>query len=120
MKITALLQRGAKTLEQEVEIVPHESPNGIRKFQIGGKSIEALVEEITPGVYSIILNGRTYEAFVSKLAVDSPGSQALTPWPWGSGGILSSSETHGDGGARDPPSRARALRKSLRRCRVKS
>jgi biotin carboxyl carrier protein len=73
MKITALLQRGAKTLEQEVEIVPHESPNGIRKFQIGGKSIEALVEEITPGVYSIILNGRTYEAFVSKLAVDSPG-----------------------------------------------
>ncbi len=73
MKLSAILQRGAKTLEHEVELVPHESPNGIRKFQIGGKSVEALIEEITPGVYSIILEGKTYEAFVSKRPGDSLG-----------------------------------------------
>jgi biotin carboxyl carrier protein len=73
MKLTARLQRGEKTLEHEVELVPHESQNGIRRFRIGNQVAEAEVEEITPGVYSIILNGKTFEAFVSKRPGDGAG-----------------------------------------------
>jgi len=65
MKFNARLQRGSKTLEHEVELVAHETANGVRSFRIGSSSAEAHCEEITPGAYSILLNGKTYEALVS-------------------------------------------------------
>jgi biotin carboxyl carrier protein len=73
MKLKARLQSGSKTLEHEVELAAHEQLNGLRKFRVGSLASEAHIEEITPGVYSILLNGRTYEAFVSKRPGDAPG-----------------------------------------------
>ncbi len=73
MKFHARLQRGSKTLEQEVELMAHEAANGVRRFRIGSRSSEAHCEEITPGVYSLLLNGRSYEAYVSKRQGDAPG-----------------------------------------------
>ena len=64
MRFHARLHRGSKTLEQELELLPHETPNGVRRFRIGSRSAEAHCEEITPGVYSLLMNGRPYEAYV--------------------------------------------------------
>ncbi len=74
MKFNARLRRGPNTLEHDVELVAHESVNGVRCFRIGRQLNEAHTEEITPGVYSLLVNGRTYEAFVSKRPGDAPGS----------------------------------------------
>jgi hypothetical protein len=73
MRFHARLHRGSKTLEQELELLPHETPNGVRRFRIGSRSAEAHCEEITPGVYSLLMNGRPYEAYVSKRPGDAPG-----------------------------------------------
>ena len=73
MKFQARLQRGSTELNHEVELVGHEGVNGVRQFQLGDQSAEAHSEEITPGVYSLLVNGRTYEALVSKRAGDPPG-----------------------------------------------
>jgi biotin carboxyl carrier protein len=73
MKFHARLQCGAKTLEYEVELLAHETVNGVRRFRAGSLTTEAHSEEITPGVYSLLLNGKSYEAFVSKRPGDAPG-----------------------------------------------
>jgi biotin carboxyl carrier protein len=73
MKLHAQLRRGSKTLEHEVELVAQESANGVRRFWIGSQPGEAHCEEITPGVYSLLVNGRSYEASVWKRPGDAPG-----------------------------------------------
>src|SRR5208282_4348144 len=73
MKFHARLHRGSKTLEQDLELVAHETPNGVRRFRIGNQNAEAHCEEITLGVYSLLMNGRPYEAYVSKRPGDAPG-----------------------------------------------
>jgi biotin carboxyl carrier protein len=78
MKFSARLQRGSTSIEQEVELIAHEIANGVRSFRIGSHTTEANCEEITPGVYSLLLNGRTYEAHVSKRPGDAPG--VATPY----------------------------------------
>ena len=60
-------------LEHEVELLAHETANGVRRFRIGSETTEAHYEEITPGVYSLLMNGRSYEASVSKRPGDAPG-----------------------------------------------
>ena len=73
MKFHARLHRGSKKLEHEVELLTHETPNGMRSFRIDGQTAEAHCEEITPGVYSLLLDGRPYEAQISKRPGDAPG-----------------------------------------------
>jgi hypothetical protein len=73
MKLNARLHRGTKTLEYEVELLPHENATGVRSFRVGSQTTEAHCEEITPGVYSLLLNGRSYEAYISKRPGDAPG-----------------------------------------------
>jgi biotin carboxyl carrier protein len=73
MKLNARLHRGSKTLEHEVELLPHEAANGVRLFRVGSQTSEAHCAEITPGVYSVLLNGRSYEAYISKRPGDAPG-----------------------------------------------
>src|SRR5579872_1277910 len=78
MKLTARLHRGDEAREQQVELLPKEAQNGSRKFRIGNQTLEAQIEEITPGVYSFILKGKTYEAFVSKRPGEGLGTE--TPY----------------------------------------
>jgi biotin carboxyl carrier protein len=73
MKFQARLHRGPKTLEQEVELVANATANGVRRLRIGNQSVEALCEEITRGVYSVLMDGRPYEAYISTRPGDSPG-----------------------------------------------
>ena len=73
MKFQARLHRGSKTLEHEAELVTHESVNGVRSFRVGNRTAEAHTEEIAPGVYSLLLNGKSYEALVSKHPSDASG-----------------------------------------------
>jgi biotin carboxyl carrier protein len=73
MRFHARLHCGSKTVEQEVELVAHETANGVRRFRIGSQSADAQVEEITPGVYSVLMEGRSYEASISKRPEDIPG-----------------------------------------------
>ena len=73
MKLCALVQSGPKTLEHELELAAHETAHGLRSFRIDGHRGDAHIEAITPGVYSLLLNGKTYEAYVSKRPGDTPG-----------------------------------------------
>ena len=73
MKFQARLHRGAKTWEQEVELLARENADGVRRFRIGSQSAEAHCAEITPGVYSLLMEGRSYEASISKRPGDAPG-----------------------------------------------
>ena len=73
MRFHARLHRGSRTLEQDVELAPHETTNGMRHFRIGSQTAEAQCEEITPGVYSLLMEGRSYEASISKRPGDAPG-----------------------------------------------
>ena len=73
MKFLARLRRGRQTLEQDVELLAREDADGARCFRIGSHSGEAHCAEITPGVYSFLLDGRSYEASVSKRPGDARG-----------------------------------------------
>ena len=73
MKFQARLQRGSNTIEHGVELAPSESANGVRNFRMGSQTAEAHCEEITPGVYSLLMNGRAYEAHISKDPGDPAG-----------------------------------------------
>jgi biotin carboxyl carrier protein len=73
MKFHARLQRGSKTLDQDVEPAAREAENGVRRFCLGDETAEVHAEEITPGVYSLLIRGKSYEAFVSKRPGDAAG-----------------------------------------------
>jgi biotin carboxyl carrier protein len=73
MKFTARLQRGADAIEREVELLPQQAVKGVRRFRVGTEMAEAQCEEITPGVYSLLMNGRSYEAYVHKRPDDAAG-----------------------------------------------
>ena len=73
MKFQARLQRGSKMLEHDIELEASDTMNGVRRFRIDSRTAEAHCEKITPGVYSLLLNGKSYEAFVSKRPGDAPG-----------------------------------------------
>jgi biotin carboxyl carrier protein len=77
MKLNARLHRGSKLLEREVDLSPHEGANGLRLFRVGDQATEAHCEEITPGVYSLLINGRSYEAYVSRRPGDAPGGPSV-------------------------------------------
>ncbi len=66
MKFHARLHRGSEVLEHEVELMEGGTAGGVRRFRIGSQTGEAHCEEITPGVYSLLINGHSYEAYVSK------------------------------------------------------
>ena len=73
MKFNARLHRGPLSFEKEVELVAAETANGVRQFRVAGQTAEADCEGITGGVYSVLMNGRSYEAFVSKRPGDVQG-----------------------------------------------
>ena len=72
MKFLARLHRGSKTLEQEVELLARQDAHGARRFRVGSRAAEAQCDEITPGVYSFLMDGRSYEASISKRPGDAP------------------------------------------------
>lgn len=73
MRFNARIHRGSTAFEHPVELVARDTVNGVRMFRVGDRAIEAHCEEITPGVYSFLIDGRTYEAAVSKQPGDAPG-----------------------------------------------
>jgi len=79
MKFRARLQRGSKDIDYQVELAPNESANGLRSFSVGSQTAEADCEEISPGVYSVLMNGRVYETRISKPPGDpaGPGSTCV-------------------------------------------
>jgi biotin carboxyl carrier protein len=73
VKLHARLHRGSEVLEHELELLARGGTDGVRHVRIGDETTEAHYEEITPGVYSLLINGRSYEAYVSKRPGDAPG-----------------------------------------------
>jgi len=73
MILQARLHRGVKTLNWEVELPVDQNAFGTRRFRIGSQSAEAQCEEITPGVYSLLIDGRPFEAYISKRPGDATG-----------------------------------------------
>ena len=73
MKFIARLRRGTQVLEHELELAAHETADGPRRFLVDGEKVEAQSEEISPGVYSLLIGGRSYEAHVSRRPADAAG-----------------------------------------------
>ena len=73
MKIHARLRRGSDTVEHDVELLTHPSAHGVHRARIDNHTAEADCEQIGPGVYSLLLDGKSYEAYVSKGLGDGSG-----------------------------------------------
>ena len=73
MKLYARLHRGAEVLEHELELLKPPTAKSPWRFRMGNQTTEAHCEEITPGVYSLLMNGRSFQAYVSKPPGDAPG-----------------------------------------------
>lgn len=73
MKFQARLQRGSEALERAVELEPSASTDGVRSFRVDSQTTEAHCEQIAPGVYSLLIDGRAYEAHISKRPGDPAG-----------------------------------------------
>ena len=68
MKLTLTLQHGSKTSEHQLEILaPPSASNGAAKlaYVLDQGAGEADCERIAPGVFSILLGGRSYEVRVA-------------------------------------------------------
>lgn len=67
MKLEIRLQAGSRTSEHQAEL-PAEAPHadgGQLRFILDGGTLETDWSEIAPGVYSVLLCGRSYEAQVA-------------------------------------------------------
>ena len=73
MKFQARLHPKSATVEREIELSAPANKNRLRSFRIGSQVVGADCEEIVPGVYSIVMDGRAYEAVVAKQPGDSHG-----------------------------------------------
>ncbi len=81
MKLEIKIHSGAKTTNHECESpatasaqegVTGAGPAGV-KMRVDGDTVLADGEEITPGIYSILIDGRSYEAQVGKRSGDAEG-----------------------------------------------
>jgi biotin carboxyl carrier protein len=73
VKFHARIQCGSKTRELDVELAAPEAAAGWRRFRIGNVTGKVHGEEITPGVYSLLIDGRSWEACITMRPGDSPG-----------------------------------------------
>jgi biotin carboxyl carrier protein len=79
MKLEIRIHSGSKTSEHEFELSTPASalpgrrgaPSSGAKIKFDGETLLADGEEITPGVYSILIDGRSYEAHVNRRASDA-------------------------------------------------
>jgi biotin carboxyl carrier protein len=81
MKFDIKLQRGTKSMDHHLEFVSAiegQHPTGVIHFVLDGKLTEAQCEEISPGLYSILVEGLSYEAHVAKRPGDPAG--LLSPY----------------------------------------
>jgi biotin carboxyl carrier protein len=84
MKLEIRIHSGSRTSDHEFELsAPASGTPGKRGGESAGATIkfdgETLLadgEEITPGVYSILIDGRSYEAQVSRGAGDAEGDSS--------------------------------------------
>jgi len=66
MKLQARLQHGAVAFEHEVELLPPDAADGVRRLRIGSVTVEAQCVEINPGAYSLLIQGKPYEVLVTS------------------------------------------------------
>jgi biotin carboxyl carrier protein len=72
MKFMVSLHRGSQVLEHELELTARAA-HGSRRFVLDGAVIQAHSEEISPGAYSLLVEGRPYEAQVAAQPGEAPG-----------------------------------------------
>ena len=61
MKFDLKLRAGSKSSEHQLESAPFSGDGAGRlRFVLDGQTIEALAEAISPGTYSILVNGRSF------------------------------------------------------------
>jgi len=74
MKLNLTLQYGARENEHQIEFAaPPNGAAGTLPFVLDGARREADWEQVAPGVYSILIDGRSYEARVTMQPGDAAG-----------------------------------------------
>ena len=81
MKLEMKIQSGAKTSDHQCESTAPAGALPVKvgaaspgvKVKLDGETVLADGEEISPGIYSILIDGRSYEAQVSKRTGDAEG-----------------------------------------------
>jgi len=84
MNLEIKIHSGSRTSEHKFEVSTPASvlPDGAgaassgAKIKFDGETLLADGEEITPGVYSILIDGRSYEAQVTRRAGDAEGDSS--------------------------------------------
>jgi len=74
MKLNLTLQHGSREREHQLEFAaPLNGAGGTLAFVLDGTRSEADWEQVAPGVYSILIDGRSYEARVTTQSGDAAG-----------------------------------------------
>jgi biotin carboxyl carrier protein len=84
MKLEITIHSGSRATDHELEVPRAESLTPGRggdssseaRLTFDGQPLVADREEIAPGVYSILIDGRSYEAQISKRAGDAEGNSS--------------------------------------------
>jgi biotin carboxyl carrier protein len=79
MRLDIKLLAGSQSSHHRLELFRPAATrtfDGSLQLVLDGKTVEAQSEEISPGAYSILVGGRSYEAHVSKRTGDPPGLQS--------------------------------------------
>jgi biotin carboxyl carrier protein len=81
MKLHLHLEAGSKVSEHRLELTLPEdgrASDGPQRFTLDGEQLEAEGREISPGVYSILLGGRSFDVHINA----PPGSAANRQGPY--------------------------------------
>jgi len=74
MKLNLTLQHGSRESEHQLEFAaPPNGAGGTLAFVLDGAHSEADWQQVAPGVYSILFDGRSYEARVTTQSGDAAG-----------------------------------------------
>lgn len=77
MKYELKLHAGSKASEHQLEFLPPAGDGaGTLRAELDGQGMEAQAEPVSPGTYSILVNGRSYEAHVTKRPGDPAGLES--------------------------------------------
>jgi biotin carboxyl carrier protein len=78
MKLNLCLQHGSHSSEHSLELDVRKSDGPVQNYTLDGKPSSADCLRIAPGVYSVLLGGRSYEARVEATGTPGSGRRVVT------------------------------------------
>jgi biotin carboxyl carrier protein len=77
MKVHLNLQLGSETSEHRLVIRARDGDHAPLEFKLDGEAMSADCVQVAPGVYSVLMGGRSYEARIAAAGAPGPGGRRV-------------------------------------------